>query len=269
MAEAKRSPLPEFDQPPVVETVLGVDFAPLEGWNITMYGRLHQHFREQYPAVQTQEPLPPQIEDFTPKGQQQVWSFNFSGAPDARCWFIDRTDTQLLQVQADKFLRNWRKRQGAEYPRYPAISKGFQADWDRFLGFLRAEGLPQPATRQCEISYINHIEQSPAALADVFSFWRRAPERGFLPGPENASFRLSFRVPEKPSRLHVALEPAVRVQDGKELLQLTLTARGRPAGTATGELMEWFNLGHEWLVRGFDELTSVKMHREWKKRGTL
>src|SRR6266446_756801 len=227
MSDRVKSALPEFGQPPVSETVLGVDFPALDGWNITHYGLLHKHFAERYPSVQTKEPLPAPEENFEPRGAVKAsWTFSFRVGLDARCWFIDQTDTQLLQVQADRFLRNWRKREGAgEYTRYKAIRKDFESDWERFLSFLRANELPTPEPRQCEITYINQLDPG-LALHDVFSFWRAPRDDAFLPSPETASFNMSYRIPGKLARLHVALNPGVRIEDGREVQQLTITVRG-------------------------------------------
>jgi hypothetical protein len=61
-------------------------------------------------------------------------------------------------------------------------------------------------------------------------------------------------------RLRVMMQPAIRRQDAKEVLQLTLRARGRPRRPELGASLEWFDLGHEWIVRGFTGLTTAAMH---------
>jgi len=270
MADNYRRPadLPEYDRPAVNETVMGVDFAPLRGWNVTHYGLLFKRFEERYPNVQTQPPLVQQIEDFgasTPAPQQPFEFSVGSGAMDTRCWFIDQSDTELLQVQADRFLRNWRQRSNAQYPRYIKVRKDFAEDWERYLGFLRDHRLGEPEVRQVELSYINLIEST--HLHDVLSSWRERAEGAFLPTPERGSMTLSFRVPSKPMRFHVAVQPVVRVSDGKEVLQMTLTVRGVMQSPAGKDLLAWFDEAHTWAVKGFDELTTTKMHQEWGKRG--
>src|SRR4051794_23278977 len=120
MPETPRAEGVRFDRPPVDETVLGVDFSPLPAWNVIHYGLFYRTISEHYPQVVPQPPLPPQTEEFGSRPQPNV-QFMLAMAPfDTRCWFIDRTETRLLQVQADRFLRNWRKRpQGGDYPLYP------------------------------------------------------------------------------------------------------------------------------------------------------
>jgi hypothetical protein len=48
-------------------------------------------------------------------------------------------------------------------------------------------------------------------------------------------------------------------------LQLTLTARGRPRRPELGASLEWFDLGHEWIVKGSTDLTTAAMHKIWRR----
>jgi hypothetical protein len=66
-------------------------------------------------------------------------------------------------------------------------------------------------------------------------------------------------------RLRVMMQPAIRRQGAKEVLQSTLTARGRPRRPELGASLGWFDLGHEWIVRGFTDLTTAAMHTIWRR----
>lgn len=263
--------LPKYENPPVAETVMGAAFRAVPEWNVTHYGLFYDRIKSRYPKVEPQPPLAEDAEELVP--QPGVRFELLQGAPDSRCWFIDATDSRLLQVQADRFLRNWRKRDGAgDYPHYKANRSEFQVDWAAYLDFRRELGLAAPEVRQCEITYVNLLEQNigwktPGELHEVFPFWTNpARQGGLLPLPDAALFNLAFRLPDGAGRLHVALQNVVRLTDAREMLQLTMTARGRPKGSSTEELLKWFDLGHEWIVRGFDELTTEKMHLLWKKK---
>jgi hypothetical protein len=49
--------LPDFYNPPAVETAVGTRFAPIAGWNAFHYGLLLQEFQEQYPVHELRPPL--------------------------------------------------------------------------------------------------------------------------------------------------------------------------------------------------------------------
>jgi len=63
----------------------------------------------------------------------------------------------------------------------------------------------------------------------------------------------------------ITLKPAIRDADGMEILLLTLTARGKPAGSELADVLEWLDMGRRWVVRGFADFTSQKMHTLWKR----
>ena len=263
--------LPKFDAPPVTETVMGVEFQANPQWNVTHYGLFYSSVKSRYPKVELQPPLPDEEEVSAPIGGI---SFRLMQGPmDTRCWFIDPSDSLLLQVQANRFLRNWRRRAGAgEYPNYAVNRAEFVTDWNLYCQFLRDHDLDPPSVRQCEITYVNLLETgkghgASGDLAEIFQFWSQPTrEGGLLPSPAAADFKLVFKMPGPATKLHVALQNVLRVSDGAEMLQLTLTVRGRPTSVDEAGLLAWFDLGHEWIVRGFDELTTPKMHQLWKKR---
>lgn len=64
-------------------------------------------------------------------------------------------------------------------------------------------------------------------------------------------------------RLHVELRPGTRKSDDAKLFVLTLTARGEPPSPDAAGLLAFHDLGHEWIVRGFTDLTTERMHEEW------
>lgn len=76
---------------------------------------------------------------------------------------------------------------------------------------------------------------------------------------------MSFPLPESTGRLHVTLRQMRRIQDGREVLALDLTARGFPAGPeASGResMLSWFDVAREWIVRGFADLTTLEAQKD-------
>ena len=75
-----------------------------------------------------------------------------------------------------------------------------------------------------------------------------------------------YRLPGDRGRLHISTEPVVRGRDSKEVLQITLTARGAPKSGMTKDLLEWMDLGRNWVVNGFVDFTTVQMHERWGQK---
>lgn len=271
MAESTR-PLPEFENPPVVETALGVEFAPLKGWTALHAGLFWNEIRKDYPSSETQPALGSQIETFGPVGMLASQQLIEIG-PHARYWFVDSTKRKLLQVQNSRLIVNWKKTEDSDpYPRYPACRSRFVLEWERFCTHLRREGLSVPQILQCEVTYVNHFLKGRewstfSDLARVFSPWTGKGSDAFLPEFDSGTINLRFTMPNQAGRLHVSVGHGIRFPDGKDIIQMSLTARGAPAPSSSQEdICRWFDLGREWVVRRFVELTTAEMHSQWRRK---
>lgn len=261
---------PKFRRPPVIETLLGVQFAQLDKFAIPHFGLFWGEIRGEYPGHEVKPPLGQELEQFGSPPAPATLDITFTPEPLARCWFISGGGDQLIQIQRDRFIRNWRKTPEApDYPEYGALKPRFEADWMRFVRFLEREQIGRPEINQCEVTYINHIPEgdgweSFGRIDGVLKMLNTPPSGDFL--PESEVLVLSARyMMHKRGRLHVSLNPAIRRQDGQRVLQLTLTARGRPASASHADVMAWLDLGHDWVVRGFADLTTQSMHDRWER----
>jgi len=50
----------------------------------------------------------------------------------------------------------------------------------------------------------------------------------------------------------------------KEILQVDLTARGK-AKPDYSDMDSWLEIAHEWIVKGFTELTTTAGHKRWER----
>ncbi|MBI5197980.1 MAG: TIGR04255 family protein [Nitrospirae bacterium] len=268
MADRKRT-LPEFSDPPVIEVVLGVQFSPLSNFSNLHHGLYWAKVRDEYPNTSIAPPLTPAVEQFEENLKEPTIGFELIQSPEMRSWFIDSTESKLIQLQNDRFIHNWRKvRKEDLYPRYDNLRPKFEEEWLKFCRFLEEEKLGKPDVNQCEVTYVNHIEigtgwASYSEANKVIACWSDKSSLGFLPGPEKLRLSVTYLMPEKRGRLTVNLQPVLRRQDLKEVLQLDLTARGKPGSSAVGDIVEWFDLGHEWIVNGFADFTAKEMHKVW------
>lgn len=261
-----RSSLPEFEKPPIIEALLGVEFAPLKGWAIPHYGLYWQRIRSKYPKQSAHPPLATAAE-LKKSGQAPVLELSM-GPPSARCWFVDEPETRLLQVQETHFLHNWRKVSGMErYPRYTdSIRPVFETEWTEFLTFLHDESIEHPNVTECEITYINHFDRGQEDYSDlgrVLSYWRPRVHHDFLPPQQFGRLQFSYPITDDQGTLYVRLQPGIRNRDAKEVLQLTLTAKGKPVSSEIADMMAWYDVAHEWIVRGFTDITTAEMHSLW------
>jgi uncharacterized protein (TIGR04255 family) len=253
--------LPKFDNPPVIETVLGVDFEPLHSWQIPHFGLFWNGVRSNYQHCAVQPPLPEQIEKFGE--ERKSITVNLNPHPNARCWFFDNNNNWLLQVQNNRFLSNW-KQSKSEYPDFKGFYERFEREWSRFSEFLRAENIASPKLLQCEVSYINHIEIDIGELGEIFPVWAELKGEGFLPQPEAVAINSVYVIPENIGRLYIEMQPVVRHSDVKTILQLSVTAKVKI--TSNEKLKEAIYIAHKWVVQGFTDFTSAKSHKIWQRK---
>lgn len=260
----------DFSHPPVVETVLGVQFSPIAQFSISHFGLYWATIRDRFPKSEVAPALDQEREEFSSARTGRM-GFRFVTEPLVRCWFLDNNGNQLVQIQRDRFIFNWRKQSGDEvYPRYERLRAIFESEWTHFCSFLKSEGLNCPEVNQSEVTYVNHIEpdgdwKNFATLNQVFSPWSGQLSEPFLPAPDNVTINQSFVIGENKGRLHISLSPVIRAKDGKEVLQFNLTARGGPLSSDTSQILQWLDLGRHWVVQGFTSLTTAKMHDAWRR----
>jgi uncharacterized protein (TIGR04255 family) len=192
--------------------------------------------------------------------------------PVPRCWFISDDGTELIQVQQDRFIHNWRRaRPTDEYPRYEQVRQRFVRDFETFEGFLHREGLGTLELNQCEVTYLNHIEPSGTGnslgdLDKVITIITRQYSDDYLGSPETIAFDAHYLMEEagRPrGRLHITSRPQARLVDGSMVLALSLTARGAPLGPGFEDALRFLDLGRNWIVRGFTSITTKPMHQLW------
>lgn len=260
--------LPDFKTPPAIETLMGFYFAPLKGWQTPYFGLFWNEIRKEYPRVEVQPFLVPEqglrLELKSEKARLEI-----SGEVPVRWMYFHQSEKTLIQVQSDSFIQNWRKR-GAKDPylHYGNLRPSFITMWQRYCKFLRVNNVHPPVIRECEVTYVNHIDKgtgwgSLRDLGGVVSCWSGATSGTFLPAPDLISLNVIYPIRERGGRLQVTLQPGIR--EGQETLQLTLMAKCKPKSSATAELMNALDIAREWVVRGFTDFTTVDMHSIWKR----
>ncbi len=272
------SKLPSFAAPPVVEVALGVQFEPLERLRSLDMLSLRDSYKGKFPKVQEHPPLPSVIEDFGPPRAFRLEArLEMTDLPPVpRYWFLTETESELIQIQQDRFVHNWRKiGTGDDYPRYERIAATFQDEFLQFHEFVDRGEFGPLVPSQCEVTYINHIESGVGwdrlgELGEILTVWRSQYSDPFLSEAENVVLSWSHVIPSESGapagRLRIMAEPAQRISDGQPAYRLTLTARGHPFGNDMTGIRSFLDLGREWVVRGFASITTPKMHQIWERQ---
>jgi uncharacterized protein (TIGR04255 family) len=272
--------LPTYDNPPLVEVAMSVQFDPPGRLNTAHLGAFWWTQRQEFPTVRVVQPIPAHPEDFTDEGQWLPPSLQLalSEEPLCRLQFSSADEQWLCQIQPDRLVVNWRKRNVA-YPRFgETLSRCLKA-WKIWCEFLAAEKLDRAVPKLWELTYVNRVPkeelwQQPSDWPNVFP--------GLWGGQSTAINGVQLRglhgqwvwdraTPR--ARLYVEPRPA-RSSDNppNELLMLSLTARGpvlaepaTPNPDSSRAITAGMNVGHELIVLTFDAINSDKAKLHWKR----
>jgi hypothetical protein len=77
--------------------------------------------------------------------------------------------------------------------------------------------------------------------------------------------KVQFALPDDKGSLHVTVNHGERRRDKERVLLLDLTARG-PGLKDWSDMNVWFQTAHEWIVRGFTDLTAGIAHDRWGRQ---
>ena len=255
----RKSDLPEYDNPPVDEVILGIQFQRLDGFSLAHVGEYWSEVKDRYPRTEDQPPL-----ITNPVVSVPFLPFPVQVPPNGlfRVWLLSTDDTSLLQIQNDRFLRNWRRRDEAVYPRFETLFRDFVIDYDQF------EGLYGPCQiEQVEVSYINWLPNQSAS-----EFFRPASGLTFTSaeigaGPE--AFQWASRYQCSTTSSGVVGSLSVQCNTARRqtpfppsegtMFNLTFTAPCRAREEVEGLL----GLGRDIIVRSFTDLTSDEAHLTW------
>lgn len=253
-------PLPNYKSPPVEEVACGCQFTNLDRMKIPHYGAFWDTCKKDFPTI---EHVPALIDEGVAPAFDTV-----TGLPIPRIWFIDPTESELIQLQSDRIYFNWRKREASPtYPRYPFVIESFRKNYAA-LGKLASDmGLGPLQPQVLDLTYINVLVRGDLwndvnDLKTIFRGfgWQPIPS-SFLPQPEGLVFHAEYPLPNGQGKLTVKLLHGNRRTDNAEIYSFNLSARGIGPDTTEAGMRQWFDLAREWIVRGFTDLTTLEIQK--------
>jgi uncharacterized protein (TIGR04255 family) len=249
--------IPSYTNPPLTEVACGVQFSsiPLQTRHI---GQFWTEISKDYPLTQDLPPVP-DVADSS--------GISFFAVPPLRRVFMATPSTEyVVQLQESRFHHNWRKlSQEITYPRFPTVFQRFLTLWGRFSDFAKRQGLPEPKPTRYELTYVNELDNLGAIRVEqaVKLFDWKVIDAKFLPEPQATNIAWSFVLPQEKGVMNVSTNRFTR-PDGRTSVLLTLACSGQSANDKYS-LNDWFETAHEWIVRGFTDLTTAEAHLIWNR----
>ncbi len=264
---------PTFLRPPVVETVLGMQFHPIPrlttahlGLFWKSLGRDWDDLTEVNPIGQVSVPDPDGW--MTPGGPLEESSP--VSLPSVRLRVAHLKKDRLLQVENGWFVYNWQQRPDSPpYPRYDDIKRDFDRHRAAFGQFCLDNGFVSPRASLWEVGYINVVPKGdlwttpndwPKVLPGLFG----QPRAHALDGLVSAEGNWMFSIGQGQGQLQVQVQHgATKGTRAQEMLLLRLIARGEVPTGSIDELEAGYSLGHDAIVATFRDLAGREALEFW------
>ena len=259
----------KYENPPVVETVLSVQFNPLRGFGAGQLGAFWKSLGSAWPHVTDAPAVDPTFERFEPSTVWEQAAFvKFSSKIDVRLQIRNKARNRMIQIQNGRFFYNWLGTPGAEYPSYDLVRPEFDEHWEKFREFVISECKEDCVQEnQWEILYLNHIPRDTvwkelSELPQVLTFLKQPNLSDLELNPDGIGGEWRFEIGAIKGRLYVRLGTKMEKETDRPYVVMTLIARG-PVGDGISSLHEGLELGHKTITDAFDRLTSNDAQQIW------
>ena len=248
----------KYENPPINEIVCGILFDSITELRSGHLGILWQKFRPDFSGVEDQNLLGLVSED----------DLNNRGIlPLPRVWFVHEDKNELIQVQFNRFLHNWRKIQPDDkYPGYETVIENFEKYLSRFQEFLAEEKLGNLVPNQYEITYIDHIWENEGwetigDLEKVFPDFISLKVPNILSTDiQEINWQMVSDLPNDLGQLKLSIRNARRISDGRRLLRIEFTVLSNQADKP---MRDWFDLAHDVIINLFSNLISDEIQEQF------
>ena len=252
-----------YENPPVNEVVIASYFnSPLSEFRNEHIGLFWETIKEEFPVARQQIPV---------GVGPEITADELSPMP--RYWFIADNDINLIQIQRNAFMFNWRRRD-EEYPRFhDYIKPTFDKYYGFFCEFIRSEfkTSEELSVDLCELTYINALEpcefwkvpQDTTNIIPSFSILVPGINVSHSPGFNcNCVYEVADDL-----QLNIGVRAGVKSeQPDVPALTFEIKVSGR-VGKITKPAMDvWFERAHETIVRCFVSMTDPDVQiNHWRR----
>ena len=262
-----------FARPPVEEVVLSVLFNPLDRLLAPHLGEIWQEFKKGgFAHIVEQPPLFHAVETFPVLDQEAQLRIG-NVPPLARIWFIHETETEIIQVQRDRFTFNWRKTEPHPvYPGFTAVCEKFEDFYSRFGKVIKNMQIGEVTPLQYELTYIDQLRprdgwETLDDIGKIYNLFSHSSQtQSFWFGMEAVNFQSSFPLADLHGWLHVSMGNRIKMPEQTQTLQTDFTVRGFPEN-AEDTMITWFKSARDEIRERFTGMFTEDIQiKEWGRK---
>ena len=248
----------KYENPPINEIVFDILFDSIKGLRTGHFGILWQKFRPDFSETEDQNLVAPvPTEDFETSDK----------LPLPRVWFIHKNENEVVQVQRNRFVHNWRKKQpDDEYPGYQKVIENFERYLSRFQEFLAEENLENLVGKQYELTYIDLIPKG-QGWEDLGDLEKVFPNllsltRQNIPSTDvrGINWQTILGLPNDLGQLRLLIRNAQRISDDHPLIHIVFKAFSNHPHEP---MRDWFDAVHDTIIQLFLNLVSNEIQEKF------
>ena len=248
----------KYQNPPINEIVCGIRFDSIKQLQSGHLGILWQKFMPDFPSTEDNSLMG------LVSGEELREPNKF---PLPRVWFIHKNKNELIQVQRNWFLHNWRKiRPNDEYPGYENTFKNFENYLSYFRAFLAEENLGSLVPKQYELTYIDLVPKGQGwenldDLAKIFPNLLSVTNQNILlNNVMGVNWQTILGLPNSLGQLMVLIRDGHRISDNQQLLQIEFKAL---SNQPYQPMQTWFETAHNAITQLFSNLVSEEIQEKF------
>ena len=250
-----------YENPPLEEIICGIHFDSIKELKAGHLGILWQKLGSNFTSTEDHNLLSPISEE----------EMNYRALPPLpRAWFVHKDENELIQMQFNRFVYNWRKRRPDDkYPGYSTFIENFEKHLSYFQEFLVEQKLGDFTPRVYEIAYINNILENEgwgtiSDLEKVFpNFLSYKGQDTLPPNIMEINCQMVFSLPNDSGQLQLSIRNARRISDNRHLLRAEFRAI---SNQAYRERRKWFDSAHDVILDVFSKLASDEIQEKYWER---
>ncbi|NPD21735.1 TIGR04255 family protein [Alterinioella nitratireducens] len=252
-----------FKNSPINELVIATYFnPPLFSLRSEHIGLFWSRIRNEFPAIEQQAPV---------GGAEAFEQISGEFFPMPRFWFVAEDKVNLIQLQKNAFMLNWRRRD-AQYPHFAEnLKPAFDKYYRIFEDFACEDvGIDKIEIDLCELTYINTIEaceywEGPQDTSRVIPSFAM-PDAGIEASGQPA-FNCTFvYVPSKDLQLRVSIRNGESTaRPATPVLVVEIKATGRLGQVGKSAADAWFERAHDAIIACFVGITSKEIQQKYWK----
>jgi uncharacterized protein (TIGR04255 family) len=243
----------KFTNPPLSEVSFSVEFSAHDLASVHQ-GLYWQTIRSEFPTYFDRPPIPSPLAN----------TLTFTNLPPLRrVWYESSDRHQLIQLQSDRFIYNWRRLDSDhEYPSFEVIFPLFLGHWQKFETWWQSEIGRAIQPMGYSLTYTNEIGQGYgwSGAEDhhkIFTLFN--PQSISIPNTRLFNVNLEIDLGNNIGILAINLYEAINNTTNSKVAYLELTAITDSPSDPTA----WFKQAHSSIIDNFLVLITTQAKQDW------